>query len=81
MRRIRKINNIFRGTLTKISFARWRSYFYFLQGVKSENGTALTETIKNYFERGNSELFKEFYNVVKMKKNKSGCRSYFCQRS
>ena len=45
----------------EISFTSWRSYFSFLQGVKSEN----------------SELFKDFYNAVKMEKNKSGCGSYF----
>jgi len=45
----------------EISYASWRSYFSFLQGVKSEN----------------SELFKDFFNAVKMEKNKSGCVSYF----
>ena len=40
----------------EITYSSWRSYFSFLQGVKSEN----------------SNLFKDFYNAVKMEKNKSG---------
>ena len=38
-----------------------RSYFSFLQGVKSAN----------------NELFKDFYNEVKMEKNKKDDGTYF----
>ena len=38
----------------QIKYTIWRSYFSFLQGVKSAN----------------NELFKDFYNEVKMGKNK-----------
>jgi hypothetical protein len=45
----------------KISFARWRSYFSFMRGVKSAN----------------SKLFKDFYSEAEMEKNKQVGGSYF----
>ena len=47
--------------VNKIKSAVWRSYFSFFQGVKSAN----------------MKIFKDFYNVEKMEKNKSDCRDYF----
>ena len=33
----------------------WHNYFSFFQDAKAANGEALTETNKNYYERGNSK--------------------------
>jgi len=47
--------------VNKIKSTVWRSYFSFFRGIKSAN----------------IEIFKDFYNVEKMEKNKSDDGLYF----
>ncbi len=53
----------------EIKSTKLSSYFSFMQDVKSANGVALTETIRNHYYRGNNNLFKDFCNTAEMKKN------------